>query len=170
LNFEFVFKEADMPKSFEELPVWQKARGLVKYVYDLTKKEPFSRDFSLVDQIRRSSTSVMYNISEGFERGSNTEFVQFLYISKGSAGETRAQFYVALDQDYITNGEFKKGCSLCKDVSGQLSGLIDYLKGSRLKGEKFKKEYKSATERFEEMAKQFNIQHSKFNKGVSDLK
>jgi four helix bundle protein len=156
-----------MPKSFEELPVWQKARGLVKYVYDLTKKEPFCKDFSLVDQIRRASTSVMFNTAEGFERGSNTEFIQFLYIAKGSAGETRAQFYVALDQNYITNEEFKKGCSLCKDVSGQLSGLIDYLKGSRFKGEKFKKEYKSMKEQVVEMTKQFNIQHSKFNKNDS---
>jgi len=156
-----------MPKSFEELPVWQKARELVQYIYSLTKKEPFSRDYSLIDQIRRASTSVMFNTAEGFERGSNTEFIQFLYIAKGSAGETRAQFYVALDQGYITNEEFKKGCSLCKDVSGQLSGLIDYLKGSRLKGEKFKKEYKSAKDRFEEMTRQFNIQHSKFRKEES---
>jgi len=153
-----------MPKSFEELPVWQKARELVKYVYDLTKKDPFRRDFSLVDQIRRSSTSVMYNIAEGFERGSNTEFIQFLYIAKGSAGEARAQFYVAFDQKYITPEEFEKGLLLCKDVSGQLSGLIDYLKGSRLKGEKFKKQYKGAKDRFEEMTRQLNIQHSKFNK------
>jgi len=153
-----------MPKSFEELPVWQKARELVKYVYDLTRKEAFGRDFSLVDQIRRASTSAMYNIAEGFERGSNTEFIQFLYISKGSAGETRTQFYVAFDQKYITPEEFKKGLLLCKDVSGQLSGLIDYLKGSRLKGEKFKKEYKSAKDRFEEMTRQLNIPHSKFNR------
>ncbi|NWF92971.1 MAG: four helix bundle protein [Syntrophaceae bacterium] len=157
----------DMPKTFEELPVWQKARELVQYVYDLTKKEPFCRDFSLVDQIRRASTSAMFNISEGFERGSNSEFIQFLYISKGSSGEVRTQFYVALDQKYITIGEFNKGLSLCKDVSGQLSGLIDYLKGSRLKGEKFKKEYRSMRDRVEEMTRQLNIQHSKFNKNGS---
>lgn len=153
-----------MPKSFEELPVWQKARELVQYIYSLTKKEAFGRDFSLVDQIRRAATSVMFNIAEGFERGSNTEFIQFLYISKGSAGEARTQLYVALDQKYITPEEFKKGLLLCKDASSQLSGLIDYLKGSRLKGEKFKKEYKSMKEQVVEMTKQFNIQHSKFNK------
>jgi four helix bundle protein len=94
------------------------------------------------------------NVAEGFERGSNTEFIQFLYISKGSAGEARTQFYVAIDQKYITPEEFKKGLLLCKDVSGQLSGLIDYLKGSRFKGEKFKKEYKSMKERVEEMSRQ----------------
>ena len=153
-----------MPRSFEELPVWQKARQLVKYIYVLTKGERFSRDFSLVDQIRRSSTSVMFNTSEGFERGSNAEFIQFLYISKGSAGETRAQLYVALDQDYISQEEFQKGILMCKDVSGQLSGLIDYLKGSRFKGEKFRKQQRSMREAFEEMTKGFNIQNSRFNK------
>ncbi|OGP90578.1 MAG: hypothetical protein A2156_08985 [Deltaproteobacteria bacterium RBG_16_48_10] len=153
-----------MPKSFEELPVWQKARELVRFIYSLTRRETFSRDFSLVDQIRRAATSVMSNIAEGFERGSNTEFIQFLYISKGSAGETRTQLYIALDQNHITSEEFNRGCSLCKDVSGQLSGLIGYLKGSPLKGEKFKKEYKSTKNRFEELMKEFNIQDLRFNK------
>ena len=157
-----------MPKSFEELPVWQKARELVQYIYSLTRKEPFSRDFSLVDQIRRASTSVMFNTAEGFERGSNTEFIQFLYIAKGSAGEARAQFYVALDQKYITTEEFREGVTLCKDISGQLSGLIDYLKGSRLKGEKFRKQHTSMKEEVEKMTKGFNIQDSRFNKTKSD--
>ena len=157
-----------MPKSFEELPVWQKARQLVKYIYSLTKGEKFSRDFSLVDQIRRASTSVMFNTSEGFERGSNAEFIQFLYISKGSAGETRAQLYVAHDQDYISLEEFQKGVSMCKDVSGQLSGLIDYLKGSRLKGDKFRKQHKSMREEIEEMTRGFNIENSRFNNTKSN--
>jgi len=97
-----------MPKSFEELSVWQKARELVNYIYSLTRKDAFSRDFSLIDQKRRTSASVMNNIAEGFERGSNAEFIQFLYISKGSAGETRTQLYIALDQEYISRDEFKK--------------------------------------------------------------
>lgn len=143
--------------------VWRKARELVKYIYRITKKEAFSKDFSLVDQIRRASTSVMNNISEGFERGSNTEFIQFLYISKGSAGETMTDLYIALDQEYITEEEFREGYKLCIDVSGQLSGLIDYLKGSRLHGNKFKKNYKSYRQEVEEITKQFKIQDSKIN-------
>lgn len=91
-----------MPKSFEEFHVWQKSREVAKYVYALTRKEAFSRDFTLFDQIKRSSTSIMYNLFEGFERGSNAEFIQFLFISKSSAGETKSQFYIAHDQDYIT--------------------------------------------------------------------
>ncbi|MEW6108097.1 MAG: four helix bundle protein [Nitrospirota bacterium] len=153
-----------MPKSFEELPVWQKARELVNYVYKITRKDAFSRDFSLIDQIRRASSSVMNNIAEGFERGSNAEFIQFLYISKGSAGETRTQLYIALDQEYISKEEFRKGFDLCRDVSGQLSGLIDYLKGSRMKGEKFNFKHKSMREEVEELTRQFNIQNPKFKK------
>ena len=146
-----------MAKSFEEMPVWQKARELVNFIYRLTMLDSFRKDFGLVDQIRRAAVSVMSNVAEGFERGSNTEFIQFLYIAKDSAGETRTQLYVALDQNYITAEEFKRGCSLCRDVSGQISGLIDYLKGSRLKGEKFKKEYKSMKEEVEKITRQFKI-------------
>jgi four helix bundle protein len=60
-------------------------------MYEITKKKDFSKDYSLVDQIRRASISVLSNIAEGFERGSNKEFIQFLYISKGSCGEVRSQ-------------------------------------------------------------------------------
>jgi four helix bundle protein len=155
-----------MPQSFEELPVWQKARELVKFIYALTKEEAFRKDFSLVDQIRRAAISVLSNIPEGFERGSNAEFIQFLYIAKGSAGEVRAQLYAAFDQGYMTGEQFKKGYHLCRNVSGQLSGLIDYLKGSRLKGEKFKKEYKPFKDEVEKITKQFNIQGSKFKNNL----
>lgn len=153
-----------MPKSFEELPVWRKARVLVNSVYGLTGKESFSRDFSLVDQIRRASVSAMSNIAEGFERGSNAEFMHFLYIAKGSAGETRTQLYIALDQGYVTDAEFREASSLCRDVSGQLSGLIEYLKGARLKGEKFRKNYKSMREEVESLEREFNIPNSRFKK------
>ncbi|MDO8137782.1 MAG: four helix bundle protein [Candidatus Brocadiales bacterium] len=78
-------------EGFEDLVVWQKARELVKRVYELTKGKEFARDFSLVDQLRRASVSVLSNIAEGFERGSNVEFIQFLYVAKGSCGEVRAQ-------------------------------------------------------------------------------
>lgn len=143
-----------MPKSFEELPVWRRSRELVRHIYNLTRKEAFGRDFSLVDQIRRASISVMSNISEGFERGSNAEFLQFLYISKGSSGETRSQLYAALDQEYITEPEFKEGFVLCRDVSGQLSGLIEYLKGSRLKGDKYRTKYKSMRDEVEDLTRE----------------
>ncbi len=150
-----------MPKSFEELPVWQKVRELVNCIYDLTDKEPFRRDFSLVDQIKRASVSIMSNIAEGFERGSNAEFIQFLYIAKGSSGETRTQLYIARDRSYISDDDFYRSLSICKDVSAQLSGFIDYLKSSRMKGEKFNVKQKSWREEVEEFTRQFKIQNSR---------
>ena len=75
-------------ESFEDLNAWRSSRELVKKVYSLTKKRAFARDFALVNQIRRAAISVVSNISEGFERGSNREFIQFLYVAKGSCAES----------------------------------------------------------------------------------
>ena len=87
-----------MAKSFEEMEMWTRSRGLVQFIYHITKNTAFCKDYSLIDQIRRAAVSVMSNIAEGFERGSNTEFIQFLYIAKGPCGEVRTQLYAALDQ------------------------------------------------------------------------
>ena len=125
---------------FEDLECWQKARELCQFVYELTKKENFSRDFSLVNQIRRSSGSSMDNISEGFDRGGNKEFKQFLSISRGSVGEVRSQLYRALDREYITEKESKHGLDLSNQTGKLITGLINYLSKSKLKGTKFKAE------------------------------
>ncbi|MBI5639745.1 MAG: four helix bundle protein [Nitrospirae bacterium] len=145
-----------MAKSFEDMDVWIRARELVNFIYAITGNERFRKDFSLTDQIRRAAVSVMSNIAEGFERGSNTEFIQFLYIAKGSAGETRTQLYIALDQGYINQDEFHKGKEQCINVSGQISGLIQYLKGSSLKGDKFRTEYKSFRDEVNTLVNEFN--------------
>jgi len=126
-------------KKFEDIIAWQKARELTKRVYALTKNGEFSRDYGLADQIRRASVSVMSNISEGYERGTKEEFVHFLYIAKGSCGEVRAQLYVALDQDYITDREFEDISSLAVETSRLIYHLIEYLKGTHMRGAKFKK-------------------------------
>jgi len=89
-------------RRFEDLKAWQYGRDITNTVYSLTKKQQFRSDYGLVDQIRRASVSIMNNIAEGFERGSNRDFVKFLFISRGSAGEVRSLLYVALDQNYIT--------------------------------------------------------------------
>lgn len=123
---------------FEDILSWQKARELCKMLNGFTLKELFSRDFKLVSQIKSSSGSVMDNIAEGFERGGNKEFIQFLFISKGSAGETRSQLYRALDNSYISEEEFQKAYSLAEDVSKLVAGLINHLKSSDIKGDKFK--------------------------------
>jgi len=124
-------------KRFEELVVYQKTRGLVKEVYALTRRPAFARDWGLSDQVRRASVSIMSNIAEGFERGSNVEFIQFLYIAKGSCGEVRAQLTVAQDQEYVTEGECERLSDTCRIISGMLSSLINYLKGAKLQGPKY---------------------------------
>ena len=88
-------------KDFEDLEIWKEARRLTCEIYNLSKTPKFSKDFGLRDQIQRAAVSIMSNIAEGFERGGNQEFVQFLYVAKGSCGELRSQLYVALDQAYI---------------------------------------------------------------------
>jgi four helix bundle protein len=124
-------------KNFEDLNVWQQARQLTQEVYRLTKTENFLKDFGLRDQIRRAAVSVMSNIAEGFERGGNQEFLQFLYVAKGSCGEVRSQLYVALDQGYATENETDKLLQAFKRLSGSIRNLITYLRKSQMKGEKF---------------------------------
>ncbi len=106
--------------SFEDLEVWRKSREFALHIHLITKSESFSKDFSLKDQINRSSGSIMDNISEGFERGGKKEFIQFLFIAKGSCGETRAQLYRALDKKYISNDEFEDLRGKALDISKQL--------------------------------------------------
>ncbi|MBN2635508.1 MAG: four helix bundle protein [Prolixibacteraceae bacterium] len=125
-------------QKFEDIIAWQKARLLCQVINDYTNKERFSKDFKLVAQIKGSSGSAMDNIAEGFERGGNKEFIQFLYISKGSAGETRSQLYRALDNEYINKEEFQEAYNLSDEVGKLIRGLINHLKESELKGDKFK--------------------------------
>jgi four helix bundle protein len=91
---------------FEDIEAWQLARKLTKQVYVLTCKEPFSRDYGLRDQIQRASGSVMHNIAEGFDSGSNLEFVRFLGYAKRSCTEIQSQLYIAIDQKYVSTEEF----------------------------------------------------------------
>jgi four helix bundle protein len=124
-------------KNFEDLNVWKQARRLTQEVYRLTKTETFFKDFGLRDQIRRAAISVMSNIAEGFERGGNQEFVQFLYVAKASCGEVRSQLYVVLDQGYATSNDSEKLLQLFRRLAGMISNLITYLRESDMKGEKF---------------------------------
>src|SRR6185295_18496969 len=94
-------------KKFEEIESWRKARALTNEIYHVTASGKFIRDFGLKDQIRRASVSILSNIAEGFERGGDKEFSQFLIIAKGSCGEVRAQLYVALDQGYLSQASFE---------------------------------------------------------------
>lgn len=115
-------------KNFEELIAWQKARELAGYVYELTRKDKFSRDFGLRDQIQRATSSVMHNIAEGFESGSDPEFVRFLKMARRSAGEVQSQLYLALDVGYITEDERKKAYILATEVKQLINGMMTYLR------------------------------------------
>jgi len=115
-------------QKFEELKVWGLARDMVNDIYTITKRRKFSRDYVLREEIRRTSISVMSNIAEGFERGSNKDFARFLYNAKGSIGEVRAQLYIAQDQGYLTNDEFKRMYKKTEEIGGMLGKLIQYLK------------------------------------------
>jgi four helix bundle protein len=114
-------------KNFEDLDSWKKARELAGYVYALTRKEKFSRDFGLSNQIQRAASSVMHNIAEGFEAGYDAEFIRFLKMARRSAGETQSELYLALDALYITEDELKKAYNLAVESKKLINGMITYL-------------------------------------------
>lgn len=115
-------------QKFEDIDAWQKARALTREVYAVTADGAFAKDFGLRDQIRRAAVSVMSNIAEGFDRGGVREFIQFLFIAKGSAAEVQAQLYVALDAGYIKREQFRDLYDLAGDTGRVIGGFIRYLK------------------------------------------
>ena len=125
-------------KNFEDLEIWKLAREMTNEVYRVSGHGNFAKDFVLRDQIRRSAVSVMSNIAEGFERGGNAEFIQFLCIAKGSCGEVRCQLYIALDQHYIEQLNGESLISSYRKLSVMINKFITYLKNSKYKGVKYK--------------------------------
>ncbi len=123
---------------FEELDIWKNARLLCIKIRNLVNTTNLSKDFSLKDQILRSSGSVMDNIAEGFERDGTKEFIQFLYIAKGSLGETRSQVYRCFDADHISDEQHKALLDDCLNLSAQIKKFINYLSSSGLPGHKKK--------------------------------
>ncbi|MDQ3394996.1 MAG: four helix bundle protein [Bacteroidota bacterium] len=124
---------------FEDLDCWKKGRTLCSKIHKCTLNIGFSKDFSLKDQITRASGSVMDNIAEGFERGGNKEFIQFLFIAKASCAEVKSQLYRALDRSYINEKEFQDNYIIAAEVSRLIKGLILYLNNSSKKGFKYDK-------------------------------
>jgi four helix bundle protein len=111
-------------KKFEDIIAWQKAGVLSLAIYQQFKE---CKDFGLKNQIERASVSIMNNIAEGFERRTNKEFKNFLYIAKGSCGEVRSMLYLALRLNYINIEQFKYFHKLSVEISKLLSGLIESL-------------------------------------------
>ncbi len=118
---------------FEDIDAWKDARKLVNMIYDISDKEDFSKDFSLKNQIRSASVSIMSNRAEGFDRGSDREFTQFLVIARASASEVKSQLYVAMDRGYIERGDFKTIYEQANSVINLINGFIRYLRKPRPK-------------------------------------
>lgn len=118
---------------FEEIVAWQKGMDLCVRIYSISDDGKFARDFGLRDQIRRSVVSIPSNISEGFERESNNQFIYFLQIAKASAGELRTQITLARRLNYIIEEDFKKLNDEVLEVSKVIGGFITYLRNSKKK-------------------------------------
>jgi four helix bundle protein len=125
-------------KRFEDLIAWQRSRELNKRTYELTSQPPFNKDFPLRDQMRRASISVMSNIAEGFDRGGDKEFVQYLFNAKASCAELRSQLRAASDAGYLHENDYNSLFELSEETSRILQGLIIAVKSREERGHKFK--------------------------------
>lgn len=116
---------------FEDLQSWQRARQLTNVVYDLTERSKFVKDFRLSNQIQGAAGSVMHNIAEGFDSGTNTEFIRFLKMSRRSASEVQSELYLALDRKYIDQNELTQAYDLATETKRLINGMIAYLRKSK---------------------------------------
>ena len=112
---------------FEDIESWQMGRELTREIYAITRKEEFARDYGLTDQIRRASGSVMHNIAEGFDGGSNAEFIKFLRYAQRSCAEIQSELYVALDQGYVSAEVFAGLYEMAGKARSKLGAFIKYL-------------------------------------------
>jgi four helix bundle protein len=116
---------------FEDIEAWKEARKLVNMIYDISSEGEFLKDFNLKNQIRNAAVSIMSNISEGFDRGTNKEFIQFLVVARASASEVKSQLYVALDRKYIDHANFEGIYHQATAVISLINGFIRYLRKPR---------------------------------------
>jgi four helix bundle protein len=122
---------------FEDIKAWQRGRELARVIYQITGKEPLACDYGLRDQLRRAAVSVVSNIAEGFERGGTGEFRQFLSQAKGSAGEIKAQLYIARDVGLLAEEDFATVYALADETGRMIGGLMRYLARSEIRGPKY---------------------------------
>lgn len=123
-------------ENLEELEIWKEAGELCSIVRKLTREKEFSRDFRFCSQINSAAGSIMDNIAEGFERDGNKEFINFLYMSKGSCGEVRSQNYRTLDCGFISELEFTDVQARTEKLKRKIHNLILTLKNSGSEGYK----------------------------------
>ena len=124
---------------FEDLVIWQQARRLSKEVYEITRLGDFRYDSRFVQQIRAAVGSIMDNIAEGFERDGNKEFIQFLYVAKGSCGEVRSQLYRAFDAGLINDETLTRMLNETLSLNKGILNFIKSLKSSAVTGTKYQK-------------------------------
>ncbi len=116
---------------FEDIQGWQEARKLAKQIYELTRRDPFKRDYGLCSQIQKATVSIMANIAEGFDRQSKKEIIRFFDYSSASSAELQSHLYVAFDQKYISEEDFKEAYDQAKKTKSLINGFIAYLKGRK---------------------------------------
>lgn len=112
---------------FEDIESWQMGRDLCRRVFDLIQNSALGKDYSLKDQMERSSGSVMDNVAEGFDSGSNKEFVRFLRYSKRSCNELKSQLYRSLDRGYLSKSDFDEFYNLAEETRKKIGGFVKYL-------------------------------------------
>lgn len=125
---------------FEDLDIFQQARQLCKDVYEVTKADPWKWETRFVQQIHAAAGSIMDNIAEGFERGGNKEFVNFLFIAKGSCGEVRSQIIRAVDVEYLPKEKGTEMYNACKKLSASIMNFIKGLNAQNYRGHKYVQE------------------------------
>src|SRR5574341_477217 len=112
---------------FEDLEVWKRARELANIIYDISEAGTFARDYGLREQMRRAAISILSNIAEGFESRTQALFIEILGRAKGSAGELRAQWDIAIDRKHITQDQFEMSSKLVETCSKQITRFMQYL-------------------------------------------
>ncbi len=127
---------------FEDLEIWQESRTICQIVWGIMLNTSLERDYRLKNQMNGSSGSIMDNIAEGFERGGNKEFHQFLSVSKASCGELRSQLYRCLDRGHIDQSTFDLIVKKTKIESKKIATFMRYLKNSDRKGSKYDQSFK----------------------------
>lgn len=118
---------------FEDIDAWKMARELTKSVYAAAKGALFSRDSGLRDQVQRAAGSIMNNIAEGFDSGSNREFIRFLRYSQRSCSEVQSELYIALDQDYISSPQFSDLYERAAATRAKIGAFVRYLRDYEVK-------------------------------------
>jgi four helix bundle protein len=145
---------------FEDLPVWQAARELVKGVYHAARTQALRQDRGLVDQMTRAAVSITSNIAEGHERGSHAQYVEFCFYAKGSAGELRSQIVNAHDVGLLSDQAFEWLHGKAEEVSRQLAGYVKHLleTGGALPGMKYTRDADRRRVDWEELVSEFGLQ------------